>query len=252
MQPSESPAKPDLFAARRILCIQPHYDDNDLFAGGTIAALAERGAQILYLTVTDDLVGVLDQTHSDAQMTAQLRAEQAEAGAAIGVSQQYWLGYPDAGEHDYYRLRKDILGHLRRLQPDFVLTVDPWLPYEIHQDHILTGRAAAEAVFLSGFSRLKTDPETDRSAPPCAVQGIAFYNSAWPNLVIDISATLRRKRQAIAAYRAQFSPDDLLALMQDTETAELEAAEGHAFSHAEKLKIVHPAALHGNTRTWQS
>ena len=31
---------PDLSGARRLLCIQPHYDDNDLGAGGTIAALA--------------------------------------------------------------------------------------------------------------------------------------------------------------------------------------------------------------------
>ena len=29
--------KPDLFQARRILCIQPHYDDNDIAAGGTLA-----------------------------------------------------------------------------------------------------------------------------------------------------------------------------------------------------------------------
>jgi N,N'-diacetylchitobiose non-reducing end deacetylase len=252
MLPSLSPAKPDLFAAKRILCIQPHYDDNDLFAGGTIALLADRGAEILYLTVTDDLVGVLDQSMSDAQMTAQLRAEQAEAGAVIGVSRQCWLGYPDAGAYDYYQLRKDLLGQLRRLQPDFVLTVDPWLPYEIHQDHILTGRAAAEAVFLCGFTRLKTDPETDRRSSPCAIQGIAFYNSAWSNLVVDISATQGRKRQAISAYRAQFTPADLLAQQQDSDAVEREAAAGQAFSHAEKLKIVHPAALHGNTRTWNS
>ena len=50
--------KPDLLSARKLLAIQPHYDDNDISAGGTIAALVERGAEVFYLTVTDDLVGV--------------------------------------------------------------------------------------------------------------------------------------------------------------------------------------------------
>ncbi len=37
---------PDLGAAKRLLCIQPHYDDNDIGAGGTIAALGDAGADI--------------------------------------------------------------------------------------------------------------------------------------------------------------------------------------------------------------
>ena len=49
---------PDLAGAQRILCVQPHYDDNDIAAGGTVAALAEAGVEVFYLTVTDDLVGV--------------------------------------------------------------------------------------------------------------------------------------------------------------------------------------------------
>jgi N,N'-diacetylchitobiose non-reducing end deacetylase len=250
--PDGTPAKPDLFTARRVLCIQPHYDDNDLFAGGTIAALHDRGAEILYLTVTDDLVGVLDQTLSDAQMVERLRAEQAEAGAVIGVDRQEWLGYPDAGPLEYYALRRDILRSLRRLQPDFVLTVDPWLPYEAHQDHILTGRAAAEAVLLAGFPRLKTDPESDRAGASLTIQGIGFYNTAWPNLTVAIDATLERKRRAVHAYHMQFSSADFLTLERDLEAAERAAARGQTFARAEQLKIVQPAALHGNTRTWQS
>ncbi|MCC6956023.1 MAG: PIG-L family deacetylase, partial [Anaerolineales bacterium] len=49
---------PDLFSARRVLCVQPHYDDNDIAAGGTIARLKSAGAEVVYLTVTDDLMGV--------------------------------------------------------------------------------------------------------------------------------------------------------------------------------------------------
>jgi len=65
----------------------------------------ENGAELFYLTVTDDLVGVIDQSLTEEQMTAQLRAEQDQAGAAIGVSGQYRLGYPDAGKYDYFDVR---------------------------------------------------------------------------------------------------------------------------------------------------
>ena len=51
---------PELMSAKKVLAIQPHYDDNDIGAGGTLALLHEQGAEIHYLTVTDDLVGVLD------------------------------------------------------------------------------------------------------------------------------------------------------------------------------------------------
>jgi LmbE family N-acetylglucosaminyl deacetylase len=67
---------PDLWAAKRILAIQPHYDDNDIGAGGALAALAAAGAEVDYLTVTDDLVGVLDASLSDAEATALQRREQ--------------------------------------------------------------------------------------------------------------------------------------------------------------------------------
>ena len=46
----------ELFKARTVLAIQPHYDDNDLGAGGTLAALSRGGSRIIYLTVTDDQV----------------------------------------------------------------------------------------------------------------------------------------------------------------------------------------------------
>ena len=57
---------PDIFSAKRILCIQPHYDDNDIAAAGILTQLAKNGAEIFYLTATDDLMGVVDTSLSDA------------------------------------------------------------------------------------------------------------------------------------------------------------------------------------------
>ncbi|MGH2901316.1 MAG: PIG-L deacetylase family protein, partial [Solirubrobacteraceae bacterium] len=204
---------PDLMRARRVLCVQPHYDDNDIGAGGTIAALADAGAEVHYLTVTDDLVGVLDRTLDDAAARARLAAEQTRAGAELGVRSQQRLEYPDAGEWSPFALRREVVRSLRALRPDFVLTVDPWLPYEAHQDHVRTGLAVAEACLLFGLPRFASgDAELDRSFEPFRLRGIAFYFSAGANAVIDIGATRARKHRALDAYTAQFTPEGLAAL----------------------------------------
>jgi LmbE family N-acetylglucosaminyl deacetylase len=235
---------PDPREAKRILAIQPHYDDNDIGAGGTLAALAAGGAEIDYLTVTDDLVGVLDATLSDQDATAQLRGEQERAGAEIGVRRQYWLGFPDAGEYDYYTLRRGIIRHIRMLQPDFIFSVDPWLPYEAHGDHLKTGRAATEAMLLYRFPRLTTDPEVDRDYQPHTVAGIALYFTLKPNRIFDISEVRERKHRALDAYQAQFTPESLEQLHRGLDFVERDCAKGEAFSHGEPLKLLHPGQLH--------
>lgn len=235
---------PDLTQARRLLCVQPHYDDNDLGAGGTIAALGETGAEVTYLTVTDDLIGVLDPSLSDEEATALLRSEQERAGAEIGVSAQHWLGYPDGGDYDYFALRRDLVRYIRSVQPDFLMTVDPWLPQEAHQDHLRVGRAVAEASFLHSLRRFKTVHEVDAAYQPYPITAVAFYFTREPNLCFDISATRERKHRAIDAYRAQFTAEQLRLLHAGLEAKEREWAEAQTFSHGEALRVQAPGAFH--------
>ena len=246
--------KPDIHAARVILAVQPHYDDNDAGAGGTLAALAEAGAEIYYLTVTNDLVGVIDDKLTPVEATLQLRAEQAEAGAVIGVRGQYWLGYPDAGPFDHFDVRRDIIKHIRMLRPDFIFSVDPWSPYEAHTDHIRAGLAAAEATILYGLKRLATDPGVDAAYTLHEIQGIAFYNTWVPNTYIDISRTREKKHQAMDAYRAQFSPEDFTMLhlgLELIEQANAEYCETPGCTHAESLKVLNPRLLHSVGAAWK-
>jgi LmbE family N-acetylglucosaminyl deacetylase len=237
---------PDLKQARRVLCVQPHYDDNDIGAGGTIAALAAAGAEIWYLTATNDLMGVLDASLSDEEARARLKAEQEQAGAEVGVGQQYWLDYPDAGPYDYFELRTQIIRHIRMLRPDFVFGVDPLLPYEMHGDHLTVGRATAEAAMFYGLPRIKTDPEIDSQYERHALQAIVFYFTTSPNTIFDISDTWERKERALGAYVSQFEPEDLAALQRGIEFMERHWARDEAFSHGEPLKVLAPGRLHCN------
>jgi len=112
------------------------------------------GAKLFYLTVTDDLSGVVIPDLSREQAVQRLLDNQNQAGALIGVQKQIRLGFPDAGRYDYFLLREKIITQIRSLKPDFLFTVDPWTPYETHNDHIQTGRAAAEAAILYQLSSL--------------------------------------------------------------------------------------------------
>jgi LmbE family N-acetylglucosaminyl deacetylase len=238
---------PDLCAARRVLAIQPHCDDNDLGAGGTLAALARGGAEIAYLTVSDDLLGVLDARLDDAAARARLRAEQARAATQIGVARHYWLDYPDAGPWDRFALRRELVRHLRLERPDFVFAPDPWLPYEAHPDHVRTGRAAAEACLLVDLPRLSSgDPELDSRHAPGSIAGVVFYFSAAPNLHFDVSETRACKHRALDAYRTQLDADRLASIHALLERREREWGRRAGGAWGEAFKLLAPAHLHCN------
>lgn len=145
---------PNIFDAKRVLCIQPHYDDNDIAAAGTLALLRQNGAELFYLTATDDLMGVVDHSLTDE----------------------------DAGEYNYFDLRRDFLKYIRLLKPDFVFAPDAWLTYEAHRDHVQTGLAAAEAVMLAGLRKLAArilPPRGSRSSRQCVVTERSSTPPAW-------------------------------------------------------------------------
>lgn len=238
--------KPDLFSARRILCIQPHYDDNDIGAGGTIARLVRLGAELFYLTVTDDRMGVVDLALTDPEADLALRRDQTAAGEIIGVQEQILLGFPDAGEYNYFALRRDLLAHVRRVRPDFVLAPDPWLAYEGHRDHFQTGLAAVEAVLFAGSQKIpSSDPTIDATLPDgWGVQGVALYYTREPNEIVDVGATWETKVQAVRCYQAQFSPQDMEMTLFALEMKARQVAAGSGFEFAEAIKVLSPHALH--------
>jgi LmbE family N-acetylglucosaminyl deacetylase len=236
---------PNILEAKRVLAVQPHYDDNDISMGGTLAALAENGAELYYLTMSDDLVGVIDETWSEEEATKRLRDDQARAGEIIGVKQQYWLGYPDAGEFNYFDVRRDIIKHMRIVRPDILVTMDPWMLYEAHQDHVIAGRAAAEAAILYDFVRLKTESEVDENYEPHPLKAVVFHATSYPNTIFDISGTLEKKKQAICCYKAQFHESAFEGLVNRTMMYTNYLARDEAFEYGEALKVMPPGLLHG-------
>ena len=236
---------PDIFSAKRILCIQPHYDDNDIAASGILTQLARNGAELFYLTATDDLMGVVDTSLSDVDAVAALKRDQFAAGKIVGVKEQYWCGYPDAGEYNYFDLRRDFLKYIRMLKPDFIFAPDAWLTYEGHRDHIQTGLAAAEAVIFAGLTKIaSSDPTVDAAYDEHDIQGIALYFTREPNYIADITSTWEDKIDVVRCYEAQFTPDGIERLVMALDMKSQQVAQGHSFTRGEPLKVLHTSALH--------
>jgi LmbE family N-acetylglucosaminyl deacetylase len=237
---------PNIFEAKRILCVQPHYDDNDIAAGGILMQLAKNGAELIYLTVTNDLMGVADPSLSDKDAAKNLQSDQFAAGKIVGVKEQHWLGYPDAGEYNYFDLRRDILKYIRMLRPDFVFAPDAWLTYEGHRDHIQTGLATVEAVMFAELTKIaSSDPEVDSAYEVHDIKGVALYFTREPNYIADITSTWDEKIAAMRCYEAQFDTNGMDRLVTALDLKSQQVAQGQTFARGEPLKVMHSGALHG-------
>jgi len=238
--------KPDLENCKRLLCIQPHPDDMDIGAGATIARLAANGTQVFYLTLTDDSKGFLEAGISEQDRPMFLRRnEQKAAGDILGVKDYFWLDYPDAGDWSVFDARNSIIKIIRTIKPDFVMTIDPWLAYEAHMDHIKCGQAASEAVLLRNYMFIKTDEQIDKHYTPYKMDGIAYTFTAKPNTIVDTDLFQEKKYRAIAAHKSQYPESKLNVLKQYQDMRSQNLVKDKNFKFGEGFKVLDPGfSLH--------
>ncbi len=242
--------KPDLLKASSVIVVQPHPDDLEIGAGATIARMSRSGVNITCLTVTDGSAGTYN-PEVKAEELAVARRQETEASAAIlGIKDLRWLNYPDGGSLPYEKVRADITRLIRILKPDTLMVCDPWLPYEVHSDHIRTGLAAAEAGFLSNMPLFCPEDLKD-GLEPHQVECFAFYYTAYPNTIIDTTETWEDKLKAIDCHASQFSPDQAGMLKTFLTTKAREQAEGTGYTFVESIKVLSAFHLHILEQAWQ-
>lgn len=239
---------PDLDACRSLLCIQPHPDDNEVGAGATIARLAAKGCSITYLTVTDGRMGTMDPGVDPSALAIKRRNEAEVAAHILGVSYSVFLNYCDTGITDENRLCHDIVLQIRRIRPEFVMTVDPFLPYETHPDHIKTGMAVLRACMFSPFPHMYSDYRPD-SPQVWSVNGVAMYCSAAPNTFINADETWDLKIRSLEAHESQFDQRYLESLKGYFEFKSRQYGKGKGFKRAEAFKVLTTSHLHMNVDT---
>ena len=147
---------PVLDDCKKVLCIQPHPDDNEIGMGGIVAFLAEKGCEIHYLTVTDGRLGNSGTPHSPDELAATRKVEAEESGRFLGARKFFWFDYKDGTLSDIPKLAGEIGELIRQEQYDTIFSPDPWLRYESHHDHIVVGRATAQAAISCSLKTMHT------------------------------------------------------------------------------------------------
>ena len=240
---------PDLMNAQKVLVLVPHPDDAELVAGGTIAMLTTKGVHVEYVIASDGSRGGFDPTISEAEMAAVRRKEQAQAARILGVEHITWLGFQDTEAPAPNIVRKPIISLLRKIQPDFVITIDPWLPYEGHPDHRQTSMAAVEACLFSSLPMVQME-DLANGLTPWQVTGIALALSPKPNTFINVEDTWEKKIQSLKCHESQF-PQEIwdtfypIICLKSQEYGKAIGAE-----KAEAFKVLTAAHLHVMPDTW--
>ena len=231
---------PEIRNAKKALCIQPHPDDIEIGMGGAVAALAAEGCSITYLTVTNGDLGDSTWKLDFSEIAALRRKETIAAGKVLGVSDFLFYDLPDGSLSDIPSLAGRISETIRNLRPDVIFCPDPWAQYEAHNDHIVTGRAAAQAFISSSLSRYPRETQT----APWQADAIAFYFTQKPNTVIDVTQTFETKFAAMAEHRTQLN-EELLGLYRIYFSMQgQKLAEGKDFALGEGFKVLGPLHMH--------
>ncbi len=176
------------------LVIAPHPDDAELGVGGTILLLKAQGAR----------VGVLDLTDGEPTPFGSREIRRAETEAASKILNLDWrgnLGLANRSLTADLESRERLAGSLRQLRPRCLFA-----PYweDAHPDHVAASALVDAARFWAKLTK------TNMPGAPYYPERIIYYFTIHlrihprPSFVVDISAHIDAKMQALACYRSQF------------------------------------------------
>jgi len=183
-----------------ILAFGAHPDDVELSAAGTLLKEASKGKKI----------GIIDLTQGElgTRGSAALRLKESEKSAEImGLSCRENLGMKDGFFKNDEAHILPIARMLRKYRPEIVLAN---APSDRHPDHGRGAKLVKDACFYSGLRRIETEEggESQEAWRPKAIYHYIQDYFHEPDLVVDVSAHLETKMQAIKAFSSQFYDPD--------------------------------------------
>lgn len=176
-----------------LLAIAAHRDDVELTCGGTLIRAVDAGHR----------TGILDLTAGETgtRGSAAVRAEEAaRAAKVLGVVERRNAGLPDAHLHNTEETRRAVVVEIRHFRPRVVI-----LPYPVgrHPDHRIASELSRDACYLAGLTKYDAPGEPHR--PFKVLYALAYREDPVPpTFVVDITAQMARKMEAIRCYGSQF------------------------------------------------
>lgn len=191
----------------RILAFFAHPDDETVFLGGTLAFLAQRGAEVHYLCATRGEGGEMGEppicTRADL---GQIRENELRCAVkALGGKSVQFLDYQDplvGPDNELYPFSDNIdqvtgklSQHLAGIKPDIIMTHGPGGEYG-HPAHIQAHQALMAALNDLG------NPARSVYAPSWLSRETGIY-TPQPGIQVDITPWKEQKLTAIQCHRSQ-------------------------------------------------
>ena len=148
-----------------LLGVFAHPDDESFGPGGTLARYAAEGKNVHVIIATDGIAGSVEDATKIAshETLAQVRSKElSDAAVALAITSIWSLPYRDSGmrntpanEHPdaliqqpVAALTHEMVDYIQRLQPDVIVTHDPFGGYG-HPDHIRVCETVTAAFHLA-------------------------------------------------------------------------------------------------------
>jgi N-acetylglucosamine malate deacetylase 1 len=184
-----------------VLAFGVHPDDVELGCSGTILACIAEGKK----------VGIVDLTRGElgTRGTVETRKiEAANAAKVLGVQIRENLGMADAFFQNDEKHQRQVVEVIRKYQPEIILCN---APEDRHPDHGRSSKLVADAAFFSGLRKIITQAEGEEQEAwrPKYVFHYLQDRFLQPDFVVDISAYIDRKIEAVLAYTTQFHNPNL-------------------------------------------
>lgn len=216
-----------------ILAVYAHPDDAEFLASGSMAKWTEEGHQVYAISATDGSMGTKIRGATRDQVAERRRGELTRAMEVIGGHEPigFWFSDGLLSNHSE-ELKEKLAFWVRQLRADRIVTLDPWLSYEIHPDHITVGRIASEVAVFTCFP-LYFPEQIDAGLDPHQPQEVWYMmpTERAPNRVVDIGGTFERKVQSILCHQSQV---EMLAdwFLPDADPTDLSAEEKEQLASA--------------------
>ncbi|WP_227356400.1 PIG-L deacetylase family protein [Haladaptatus salinisoli] len=183
----------------RVLVVGAHPDDCDLKAGGVACKYADRGDEVLFVSMTNGEAG-----HHElaGEKLVRRRLAEAEASAAVADAEFEAFDVPDGRLRPSLENRDRLIRRVREFEPDLVLT---HRPNDYHPDHRYTAQLVRDAAYLVAVPNVCPEtPALDRN-PVFAYLSDAFDRPYpfSPDAVVAIDDAIERKFEMLDRHESQ-------------------------------------------------
>ncbi len=184
----------------RLLVIGAHPDDAEYKAGGLAALYRQLGHEVTFISVTNGEAG--HHEVAGPPLVARRDAEARSAAATLGIACQVW-DHPDGRLESTLARREQVIGLIRAIRPDLVLT---HRPNDYHPDHRAVSLLVQDAAYLLTVPAICPEFQHLRRDPVIAYLSDDFTRprAFEPTVVIDIGPVWTSKVAMLHEHTSQF------------------------------------------------